>query len=98
LCTSRDDSRVCSEAQQGVSYGVPAFRLKGRTIAGFAAFGDHLCYLPHSGSVIAQLEKQTAPYTRTKSALHFSVDESLPPELVKALLDLRIAEAFGLGS
>jgi hypothetical protein len=38
-------------AGQGISYGVPAFKVRGKTIAGFAAFKNHLSYLPHSGSV-----------------------------------------------
>jgi uncharacterized protein YdhG (YjbR/CyaY superfamily) len=38
-------------AEQCISYGVPAFRLQGKVIAGFAAFKNHLSYLPHSGSV-----------------------------------------------
>ena len=42
---------ILPEAEQGISYGVPAFKVRGRTIAGFAAFKNHLSYLPHSGSV-----------------------------------------------
>jgi len=82
-------------AEQGISYGVPAFRLDGKTIAGFAAFKGHLSYLPHSGAVIARLAEETAVYTKTKGALHFPIDEPLPEELVRKLLDVRIAEAFG---
>jgi len=54
------------EAEQCISYGMPAFKLRGRTIAGFAAFKNHLSYLPHSGSVIPQLAKEKAPYTSNK--------------------------------
>jgi uncharacterized protein YdhG (YjbR/CyaY superfamily) len=86
---------IVPEAVQGISYGVPAFRLDGKTIAGFAAFKSHLSYLPHSGSVLAQLAEETEGYTKTKGALHFAIDEPLPEELVKKLLDVRMAEAFG---
>jgi uncharacterized protein YdhG (YjbR/CyaY superfamily) len=82
-------------AEQCISYGMPAFKLEGKTIAGFAAFKSHLSYLPHSGSVIEQLAKQTEGYTKTKGSLHFPVDEPLPKKLVKQLLDARMAEAFG---
>jgi len=34
-----------------------AFRLEGKTIAGFAAFQNHLIYLPHSGHVIGGLKE-----------------------------------------
>jgi len=43
---------IVPDAEQGISYGVPAFKVGGKTIAGFAAFKNHLSYLPHSGSVI----------------------------------------------
>jgi uncharacterized protein YdhG (YjbR/CyaY superfamily) len=86
---------IVPEAEQCISYGMPAFKLRGKTIAGFAAFKSHLSYLPHSGSVIPQLAEETAAYTFTKGSLHFPVDEPLPEALVSKLLEARIAEAFG---
>ena len=86
---------IVPDAEQCISYGMPAFKLEGKTIAGFAAFKSHLSYLPHSGSVIPQLAKETEGYTKTKGSLHFPVDEPLPKTLVKQLLDVRMAEAFG---
>jgi len=86
---------IVPDAEQCISYGMPAFKLRGKTIAGFAAFKTHLSYLPHSGSVITQLPEETAGYTTTKGSLHFPVDEPLPDSLVKKLLDVRMAEAFG---
>jgi uncharacterized protein YdhG (YjbR/CyaY superfamily) len=86
---------IVPDAEQCISYGMPAFKLRGKTIAGFAAFKSHLSYLPHSGSVISQLAKETEGYTKTKGSLHFPVDTPLPKKLVKKLLDARIAEAFG---
>jgi len=63
-------------------------------IAGFAAFKDHLSYLPHSGSVLADLHDELAGYETTKGALHFPVETPLPRALVKKLLDVRIRQAF----
>jgi uncharacterized protein YdhG (YjbR/CyaY superfamily) len=86
---------IVPDAEQCISYGMPAFKLRGKTIAGFAAFKNHLSYLPHSGSVIPQLAKETEGYAKTKGSLHFPVDKPLPKKLVKKLLDARMAEAFG---
>jgi len=80
------------EAEQVISYRVPAFRMRGRTVAGFAAFRDHLSYLPFSGSVLTQLTDELDGYTRTKSALHFPVDQPLPETLVRKLIAVRLAE------
>jgi uncharacterized protein YdhG (YjbR/CyaY superfamily) len=83
------------DAEQCISYGMPAFKVEGNVVAGFAAFKHHLSYLPHSGSVISQLAEETEGYTKTKGSLHFAVDQPLPKQLVERLLDVRMAEALG---
>jgi uncharacterized protein YdhG (YjbR/CyaY superfamily) len=84
---------VIPEADQVISYGVPAFRVRGDTVAGFAAFKTHLSYLPFSGSVLGQLADELGGYTMTKSSLHFPVDRPLPKALVKKLITMRLAES-----
>jgi uncharacterized protein YdhG (YjbR/CyaY superfamily) len=81
---------IVPEAEQVISYRVPAFRVQGKVVAGFAAFKDHLSYLPFSGSVLEQLEDELRGYTMTKSALHFPVDRALPKSLVKKLIAVRL--------
>jgi uncharacterized protein YdhG (YjbR/CyaY superfamily) len=85
------------DAEECVSYGMPAYKVDGATIAGFAAFKNHLSYLPHSGSVLSQLSDTLRPYAATKSSLHFAVDQPLPVEIVELLLRTRMAQA-GVGS
>lgn len=87
---------VIPEAEQCISYGMPAFTLHGKTVAGFAAFTNHLSYLPHSGSVLDTVGDEVASYGRTKGSLHFPADEPLPPALVEQLVRTRMREA-GLG-
>ncbi len=74
---------IVPDAQQCISYRIPAFRVNRKVIAGFAAFTDHLSYLPFSGSTLATLSDQLDGYTRTKSALHFTPEHPLPAPLVK---------------
>ena len=83
---------IVPEAEQVISYRVPAFRVSGKTVAGFAAFRDHLSYLPFSGSVLSQLAGELQGYTMTKSALHFAVDQPLPKALVEKLIAVRLEE------
>ncbi len=83
---------IVPEAEQVISYRVPAFRVQGQTVAGFAAFKDHLGYLPFSGSVLKRLATELEGYTMTKSSLHFPVDRPLPGGLVKKLIAVRLAE------
>src|SRR6202044_1902150 len=70
---------VIPDAEQCISYGMPAFKVRGKTVAGFAAFKNHLSYLPHSGSVFPELTAELAGYERSSGALGFPVDPPLPP-------------------
>jgi hypothetical protein len=72
---------IVPEAEQRISYGMPAFKLRGKTIAGFAAFKNHLSYLPHSGSVIprqvagagVRLPARKLDPARLRAALHHAI-------------------------
>ena len=83
---------IIPKAEQCLSYSVPAFKIQGKTVAGLAAFKNHLSYLPHSGSVLAQLQDELTGYEQTKSALHFPVDEPLPGHLVRQLILVRMRQ------
>ena len=90
----RDILAVVPDAEQCISYGLPGFRIDGKTIAGFAAFKNHLSYLPHSGSVFPELAGELAGYQKSSGSLRFPVDQPLPPELVEKLIAVRIRQAF----
>jgi uncharacterized protein YdhG (YjbR/CyaY superfamily) len=83
---------VVLEAEQVISYRVPAFCVDGKMVAGFAAFKNHLSYLPFSGSVLPRLTAELRGYTMTKSALHFPVDRPLSETLVTKLVAARLSE------
>jgi uncharacterized protein YdhG (YjbR/CyaY superfamily) len=89
---------IVPDAEQGLSYRVPAFRVSGKTIAGFAAFENHLSYLPFSGSVLGPLADALEAYTMTKSSLHFPIDQPLPKPLVQNLVAARLTELHGVGA
>lgn len=85
------------DAEECISYRIPAFRVHGKVIAGFAAFSEHMSYLPFSGATLGQLADQLDGYTRTKSALHFTPEHPLQRPLVKALIDTRLSEVGAHG-
>ncbi|HEY3725593.1 MAG TPA: DUF1801 domain-containing protein [Solirubrobacteraceae bacterium] len=86
---------IVPEAEQVISYQVPAFRVGGQTVAGFAAFKNHLSYLPFSGSVLPQLADELDGYSMTSSSLHFTPDRPLSRALVQKLITVRLAKAGG---
>ena len=86
---------IVPDAEQCISYGHPAFRVQGKVIAGFAAFKNHLSYLPHSGSVFPELGDKLAQYKTSSGALQFPIDAPLPKALVRKLLTSRLRQALG---
>jgi len=83
---------IVPDAEQCISYGLPAFRLHGKVVAGFAAFKNHLSYLPHSGSVLAELGDEISGYRSTNGSLHFPINSPLPKPLVENLLAIRLRQ------
>lgn len=83
---------VVPDAEECISYGMPAFKVDGKTVAGFAAFKNHLSYMPHSGSVLRTLADDLAGYEMTKGSLHFAVDEPLSANLINKLFTTRKRE------
>jgi uncharacterized protein YdhG (YjbR/CyaY superfamily) len=80
-------------AQECISYGIPAFRVDGRVVAGFAATRTGCSYYPFSGATLRTLSAKLTGYGQTKSALHFQPTNPLPTALVRRLLRARMAEA-----
>ncbi|MHB8380392.1 MAG: iron chaperone [Acidimicrobiales bacterium] len=85
---------IVPEADEIIAYGMPAFRLHDKVVAGFAAFKNHVSYFPHSGSVLPSLKKDVKGYATSTGTLRFAPDEPLPRALVENLIAVRIDQAF----
>jgi uncharacterized protein YdhG (YjbR/CyaY superfamily) len=83
---------ILPHATECVKYGMPAFTLEGKGVAGYAAFRDHCGYFPMSGSVLGAAGDAVAGYATTKGGLRFGVEQRLPVGLVRRLVKLRLAE------
>jgi uncharacterized protein YdhG (YjbR/CyaY superfamily) len=86
---------IVPAAEECISYGLPAFRLDGVAIAGFAATAKGCSYFPFSGSTLEALAGQLEGYERSKGSLHFTPGRPLPVALVRKLIKARIAESGG---
>ena len=76
--------------KQGISYGIPAFKLDKDVVCGIAARKTGCSFYPFSGSVLAALKTDLVKYKQTKSALHF--DSPLPKTLVRKLMTQRMVQ------
>ena len=83
---------IVPDAEECISYRIPAFRLNGVVVAGFCATAKGCSYFPFSGSTFMTVARDIVHYDQTKGSLHFSSDEPLPTALVRKLIKARIAE------
>ena len=88
---------ILPKAEEGVSYGMAAFFLDGRPVAGLAAGAKHCSYFPMSGSTVATLKDALEGYDTSKGTIRFPPDKPLPATLVRKLLKARIAENAARG-
>jgi uncharacterized protein YdhG (YjbR/CyaY superfamily)/uncharacterized protein YndB with AHSA1/START domain len=79
-------------ATETISYRMPAFKVDGDVVAGFAFFKHHCGYYPFSGSVVPALKSELEGYSTSKSGVTFPPDKPLPAKLVKRLVQARLAE------
>lgn len=83
---------VLPDAEECISYSMPAFRHGGKVVAGFLATAKGCSYFPFSGTTLSTLSAELANYDKTKSALHFDPKRPLPEALVRKLIKARLAE------
>jgi uncharacterized protein YdhG (YjbR/CyaY superfamily) len=78
------------DAQETISYKMPAFTLDG-VLVYFAAFKKHIgLYPPVRGD--AKLEKAIAPYAGEKGNLRFPLDQPIPYGLIERIVKLRVKQ------
>jgi uncharacterized protein YdhG (YjbR/CyaY superfamily) len=78
------------QAQETISYNMPAFRQNG-VLVYFAAFKNHIgFYPPVSGN--KAVEKAARPFKGAKGSLRFPYDQPIPYDLLKMIVKLRVKQ------
>jgi len=86
----RTIAAAAPDAEEVISYRIPAFRLNGILVY-FAAFRHHIgLYQPVHGD--AKLEKDIARYAGRKGNLQFPLDTPIPYSLIKRIVQLRVKQ------
>jgi len=84
--------KAVPEAEECISYAVPAFRVDRHVLVGFGASAKHCSFFPMSGRTIADHAELLAGYETSKGAIRFTPDAPLPDALVRKLLKARRSE------
>ena len=91
LQTLRDHvARLAPDAEETISYGMPAFKLGGRFLLSYAGWRSHCTVYPINDALLARHADAIRGYKHTKGGLHFSAARPLPPELVEDLVRGRV--------
>jgi len=79
------------DAQEKISYQMPTFTLNGNLVH-FAAFKKHIGLYPTPGATEA-FQHEIAPYKAAKGSIQFPLDEPMPLELIRRIVEFRVAES-----
>lgn len=79
-------------AEECISYGLPAFRLDGRVLVAFRAAAKHCAFHPMSGATVAAHQAELADYDTSPGTIRFQPNNPLPARLIRKLVKARIAE------
>jgi uncharacterized protein YdhG (YjbR/CyaY superfamily) len=79
-------------AEECISYGIPAFRFNRRLLVFFGAWANHCAFYPGSAATLKNFRNELRNSQTSKGTIRFSPDKPLPVALVKKLVKTRIAE------
>jgi uncharacterized protein YdhG (YjbR/CyaY superfamily) len=80
-------------AEQAIAWSMPAFKLDGKALVGYAAFKDHYSFFPMSTAAIEDHRNELGKHVTGKGTISFDYGEQLPVQLVKRVVRTRLAEA-----
>ena len=83
------------DAEEGTSYGIPAFLYQGRPLAGFRAGRNHLSLFPFSPAAIEAVKERLEGFDVSKGTIRFSPDHPLPDDVVREVVMARLGELTG---
>lgn len=82
--------KIAPQANEVISYGMPAFKLKGMLLW-FAAYSKHIGFYPKASGIEA-FKKELSIYKRAKGSVQFPLDKSLPLGLITKMVKFRVKE------
>lgn len=84
--------KALPQAEEVISYQMPAFRLGTGVVVYFAAFKHHWSLFPAAGAAAAAMKEELAPYKVSKGTLRFELAKPVPVRLLARFARLRAEE------
>ena len=83
---------LAPDAEEGTSYGMPAFLCDGRPLLGFGAAKTHLSIYPFSPAVIEAVAERLEGFKLSKGTIRFTPDQPIPETVLADIVRLRRQE------
>jgi uncharacterized protein YdhG (YjbR/CyaY superfamily) len=83
---------VAPKVEECISYGIPAFRLNGRSLVFFGAWANHCAFYPGSSATLKKFRNDLKGFQITKGTIRFSPANPIPMAVVKKLVKARMVE------
>ena len=83
---------VAPEAEEGTSYGMPAFLYAGRPLLGFRAAKGHLSVFPFSPAAIEAVKDRLDGFDISKGTIRFSPSKPVPEDVLADVVTARKQE------
>jgi len=77
--------KALPEAEEVISYRMPAYKLGGSVVVYFAGWTEHVALYPGDASTVAAFKGELKPYVRSKGTIRFPLDEELPVTLIERI-------------
>ena len=85
--------KALPEAEEVISYQIPAYKLHGAPVIFFAGWTHHYALYPTRSNVAAVFKDELAPYKKAKGTIQFPLSEPVPVKLIERIARFRAQEA-----
>lgn len=82
---------IVPDATETISYAIPTFDLHGKHLVHFAGYEHHVGLYPAPSGMV-EFEAELAPYKQGKGSVQFPLDQPLPLELIRRIVEFRVEE------
>lgn len=82
--------KAAPEAVETIKYKMPTFYLSGNLVH-FAAYKNHIGFYPTPSGITA-FKKELTKYVTSKGAIQFPINQHLPFDLIKRIVEFRVNE------
>jgi uncharacterized protein YdhG (YjbR/CyaY superfamily) len=79
------------DAKEAMTYGMPTFKLNGKNLVHFAAYKSHIGFYPTPNG-LDEFEEELKEYRSGKGTAKFSLEVSIPYDLIKRITQFRVEQ------